>query len=179
MPRYLAACPDELDCGVCRLVHPIAKFNRQRSTKRPISQAWSISDICDLCRRAYRQYRLTPAQHRRYDEISRANRDNSTAAKARHLANVRAAGQRAKPLPKGMAPYDLAVAQLEAEWGKPCATWTLADDYKCTERIYTILGWPVEELARNSATARQTQVDRVREARLAQTRAAKAAHNDD
>lgn len=55
-----------------------------------------------------------------------------------------------KPTP----PFDLAVAELEQELGKPATQWTLRDDLECTRRMYRILGWDENTLRRGSAADR-------------------------
>lgn len=165
MPRYYQELPDILECGVCRCLLSNSKFRKDKGGASYRDRGrYSVSEICWQCQHAYVRHRLSPAQRRRYETI----RDT---VRAPHVDGQRrkGGGHDTPKARKGPAPYDVAVAQLEAEWGKPVKDWTLRDDYRCTERIYQILGWPVEELAKDSRMARDAKDNRMRERRAAAT----------
>jgi hypothetical protein len=161
--------PDILDCRVCRCLLPIAKFRKDKggATYKHLGR-YSVSEICWQCQQGYLRHRLSPAQRRRYEDIrSETRRPEVDGHRRQGRMPPRRGEHKAPKAPKGPAPYDLAVAQLEAEWGKPVKDWTLRDDYRCTERIYRILGWPVEDLAKDSRAARDAKDNRMRERKIA------------
>lgn len=166
MPYYAAdALPSEVFCGVCRRTQPIDKHRRRRERSQLGQEpGWYLDDICQLCCRRHRAGSLSSIHNYRFLEIRHRTR---AAGLVQTRKNQGRLAKRGDPIPKGVPAFDRAMAELEVEWGKPASEWTLKDDYQCTVRIYEILGWPVSELSRTSATAHDTRENRMRGSKYA------------
>ena len=153
MPRYFDELPTELRCLVCHLTLPVTAFRRlfYKNGTSDGRGPHTVYDGCYTCQGLYKQRKLTPAQLRRWLALAQEARQNDQQRKRK--PKDRSEQSRAERFRETydakvdtMSPYDQAVAELEAAWGKPVAQWTLADDRACTVRMYEILGWPVDKM---------------------------------
>lgn len=186
MPRYFDTLPDELPCLVCHLVVPVSGFRKHFSKAPTYGRGpHTVNDQCNACYTAYRKRTLSPAQLRRWLKVGEAARAGeaerrrlaSQAAKKTHREKIREAHDLKTDT---LSPFEIAVAELEAAWGKPAAQWTLAEDRLCTLRMYEILGWPTTQTVSDQQHSREVHAAAVRAFRAKQKaeRAAMAAYCD-
>lgn len=158
MPHSYYTQPDEQSCAVCLKAQPIGKFDRYRVRAAERATArYRYANVCNPCRERWRRDRLSEQEVRRYVEVSSRNLQRAQ----RHKSKRKLTGKDRR-LPQGAAPFEVAVAELEAEWGIPSKEWTLAQDLLCTRRMYELLGWPVKSLARDSEQARAVKHYKIR-----------------
>lgn len=180
MPRYFDTLPDELPCLVCHLTLPVTAFRRLHYPGGTLDGrgAHTVYDGCSSCQAHYKKGTLTPAQLRRWIALGEQARHAETHRKRavrRTTDTERAVKMRTTYEAKTgvVSPYDQAVAELEAAWGKPVKDWTLAEDRLCTLRIYEILGWPVTQTVTDQQHSREVHAAAVRAYR-AKEKAARA-----
>lgn len=161
MTRYMATVPEHLPCAVCERLVPSRLFRKGKLSSAYLNRGMvSVADVCKTCIEKNKRNRLTAAQRQRFEEVRATNQQMAT-ANLMAGAEARQNGKRVRAMPVGSAPYDIAVAELEAAWGKPAAQWTLREDFQCTVRMYELLGWRVEDLAVDGNKARQHASNRL------------------